>query len=122
MSKIHFWTPDHTEQFWRRTRCPSILCGRTARLTDGTDNLQPVLPSYTIHKGYGFWLRTTPYFQGCSTRSGILSRLPGDADLPRPRSWRPSSTKSAPTAAPKRPFIENPHGMDQPDNHPTGCA
>lgn len=27
-----------------------------------------VIPSYKIHKGYGFWLRTTPYHRGLFAR------------------------------------------------------
>jgi hypothetical protein len=31
-----------------------------------------VLPSYKIHKGYGFWLRTTPYHRGLFERCNDL--------------------------------------------------
>lgn len=86
MSKIHFWTPDHTEQFLAANPLPvDFVWPHREAQADGTDNLQPVLPSYAIHKGYGFWLRTTPYFPGLFHEiHGILSRLPGDADLPTP--------------------------------------
>lgn len=84
MSRIQFWPPDYTERYLTESPLPTdFVWPHRDRNADGTENLQPVLPSYRIHKGYGFWLRTTPYFPGLFEEiHGILSRLPGDAELP----------------------------------------
>lgn len=44
---------------------------------DGSMNLQIVIPSYRLTKGYGFWLKTTPYFPGLFEKiHQILARRP----------------------------------------------
>lgn len=59
------WTPDDTERWLTLHALPPDFSWphRDAR-PDGSENVQPVIPSYRLHKGYGFWLRTTPYFPG----------------------------------------------------------
>lgn len=59
------WTPDDTERFLSTQPLPAdFLWPHRDPKPDGSENLAAVLPSYRIHKGYGFWLRTTPYFPG----------------------------------------------------------
>lgn len=59
------WTPDLTERWLSANPLPGDFQWphRDAN-PDGTPRLQTVIPSYRLHKGYGFWLRTTPYFPG----------------------------------------------------------
>lgn len=59
------WTPDDTERWLSANPLPQdFTWPHRETLEDGAPNLQPVLPTYRLHKGYGFWLRTTPYFPG----------------------------------------------------------
>jgi hypothetical protein len=61
------WTPDDTEAWLSEdghALPDDFLWPHRDAKPDGSDNLQPVLPSYRLSKGYGFWLRTTPYFPG----------------------------------------------------------
>jgi hypothetical protein len=78
------WTLDNTEQFLTRQALPSsFVWPHRDPLADGSDNLQPVLPSYRLHKGYGFWLRTTPYFPGLFEEvHAVLLRWPDDDAMP----------------------------------------
>lgn len=59
------WTADDTERWLSLSPLPADFTWphRDAN-ADGTERLQLVLPTYRLHKGYGFWLRTTPYFPG----------------------------------------------------------
>lgn len=84
------WTQDDTEQWLSANALPDdfVWPHRNAK-PDGTESLQPVLPSYRLTKGYGFWLRTTPYFPGLFEEIhellvGMGAKLPEDgADLGR---------------------------------------
>lgn len=61
------WTPDDSEKWLTETghALPDdFTWPHRDPKPDGSANLQPVLPSYRLAKGYGFWLRTTPYFPG----------------------------------------------------------
>lgn len=80
------WTPDDTERWLSLNPLPQdfLWPHRDARpgLTD-EENLQPVLPTYRLHKGYGFWLRTTPYFPGLFEEIHAVLLGVGD-ELPTP--------------------------------------
>lgn len=80
------WTPDHTEAWLKTNPLPvDFLWPHRDKNADGLPRLVPVLPSYQLHKGYGFWLRTTPYFPGLFEEiHAILVRVPPDAALPTP--------------------------------------
>ena len=59
------WTSDDTERYLREYPLPAdFRWPHRDKADDGSEVLAPVLPAYRIHKGYGFWLRTTPYFPG----------------------------------------------------------
>lgn len=59
------WSPDDTEKWLSENALPEdFLWPHRDQPDDGTENLQAVLPNYRLTKGYGFWLRTTPYFPG----------------------------------------------------------
>ncbi len=82
------WTADDTEKWLAQNALPEdFLWPHRDPLPDGNDNLQPVLPNYRLSKGYGFWLRTTPYFPGLFEEAhavllGMGAQLPEDgADL-----------------------------------------
>jgi hypothetical protein len=96
------WTPDDTEQWltanplpadFRWTRTTNETCrdaeGRLRIISKRRDPDQIVLPNYRLHKGYGFWLRTTPYFEGLFEEchaiiAGMGAKTPEDgADLAR---------------------------------------
>jgi len=78
------WTPDDTEKWLSEEG--NALPGdfrwpHRDELPGGQENLQAVLPTYRLHKGYGFWLRTTPYFPGLfeeihAVLVGLGDRLP----------------------------------------------
>ncbi len=78
------WSPDDTEQFLNRQALPAdFTWPHRDRAPDGREVLAAVVPSYRIHKGYGFWLRTTPYFPGLFAEvHDILMRWPEDEPLP----------------------------------------
>lgn len=78
------WTHDDTERFLSQQALPAgFLWPHRDGLMGGGVNLQPVIPSYRIHKGYGFWLRTTPYFPGLYDEiHSILLRWPDDQEMP----------------------------------------
>jgi hypothetical protein len=82
------WTPDDTERWLTEYALPAdFLWPHRDAKADGTENLQAVLPSYRLSKGYGFWLRTTPYFPGLfeeihAVMLSLGEKLPEDgADL-----------------------------------------
>jgi hypothetical protein len=59
------WTLDDTENYLTAFPLPSdFVWPHRERMLDGSENIQSVLPRYRLTKGYGFWLRTTPYFPG----------------------------------------------------------
>lgn len=80
------WTPDDTERFLTQFALPTDFRWDRTEKRDGEKVIipdQPVLPNYSISKGYGFWLRTTPYFPGLFEEiHGILARWPDDEELP----------------------------------------
>lgn len=78
------WTPDHTEAWLTANPLPvDFLWRHRDPNPDGTDRLELVLPRYQLHKGYGFWLRTTPYFPGLfELIHEILWRMPSNGELP----------------------------------------
>lgn len=78
------WTPNDTEAFLTRQALPpDFLWPHRDANPDGSERLVPVLPTYRLHKGYGFWLRTTPYFPGLFEEiHAILLRWPDDQPLP----------------------------------------
>ena len=61
------WSPNDTEAWLSRFALPIDFRWDRSEKRDGQRLVlpdQPVLPEYRITKGYGFWLRTTPYFPG----------------------------------------------------------
>lgn len=78
------WTADDTEAFLKEQALPTdFTWPHRDRNPDGSERLMPVLPSYRLHKGYGFWLRTTPYFPGLFEEvHAVLVRWPEDQPLP----------------------------------------
>ena len=82
------WTADDTERFLSQHPLPTEFRWERTQKRDGQRVIipdQPVMPEYRIHKGYGFWLRTTPYFPGLFEEiHDILARWPGDEVLPSP--------------------------------------
>lgn len=78
------WTADDTEGFLTRQALPAdFLWPHRDKNPDGSDLLAPVMPSYRLHKGYGFWLRTTPYFPGLFEEvHAVLVHWPDDLPLP----------------------------------------
>lgn len=78
------WTSDDTERWLTVNPLPQdFTWPHRDRLPDGGENWQPVLPSYRLHKGYGFWLRTTPYFPGLFEEIHAVL-LGGGNELPEP--------------------------------------
>jgi hypothetical protein len=68
------WSPDQTEQWLTGYPLPVDF-----RWPDNNGESRVVLPSNRIHKGYGFWLRTTPYFPGLfELIHRILALAPSD--------------------------------------------
>lgn len=68
------WTPEKTEQWLTDYPLPVDF-----KWPDNAGERRAVLPSNRIHKGYGFWLRTTPYFPGLfELIHRILALAPGD--------------------------------------------
>lgn len=69
------WTRDDTERFLTKYPLPPDFTYRGA----------VVRPRYNLKKGYGFWLRTTPYHQGLFERAheilALLVTLPSPAQL-----------------------------------------
>jgi len=76
-SALTAWTADDTERWLTANPLPvdfrwTKTINRKARDRDGrlrivAKDMLPdhrVMPDYALHKGYGFWLRTTPYFEG----------------------------------------------------------
>jgi len=80
------WTLDNTERFLTQQALPSdFQWPHREPNADGSENLQPVMPTYRLHKGYGFWLRTTPYFPGLFEEvHAVLVRWPDTLELPSP--------------------------------------
>lgn len=78
------WTADDTERYLREYPLPAdFRWPHRDRADDGSEVLAPVLPSYRLHKGYGFWLRTTPYFPGLFEEIHQVLLSIGD-ELPTP--------------------------------------
>lgn len=83
------WTADDTQQWLSENALPEDFLWPHRDPKDGKPNLQPVLPNYRLTKGYGFWLRTTPYFPGLfeeihQVLLGMGAKLPEDgAELGR---------------------------------------
>lgn len=79
------WSHDDTEAFLTRFALPTDFRWERTEKRDGQKFIepdQPVLPNYTISKGYGFWLRTTPYFPGLFEEiHDVLLRAPDDQEL-----------------------------------------
>jgi hypothetical protein len=68
------WTQQQTESWLCEYPLPADFSWPD---NDGKD--RAVLPSNRIHKGYGFWLRTTPYFPGLfELIHRILALAPSD--------------------------------------------
>jgi hypothetical protein len=82
------WTLDDTEAFLKRYALPTDFRWDRTVKRDGHKVIvpdQPVLPDYQLSKGYGFWLRTTPYFPGLFEEvHDILLRWPDDEAMPDP--------------------------------------
>jgi hypothetical protein len=78
------WTLDDTERFLTGQALPSSFqWPHRDKAADGAEILAPVMPSYRLHKGYGFWLRTTPYFPGLFEEiHAVLLRWPDDSPMP----------------------------------------
>lgn len=83
---IPIWTHDHTEAWLKLNALPpDFAWPHRDKNPDGSERLAPVVPSYQLHKGYGFWLRTTPYFPGLfEAIHAILVRVPEDGAMPTP--------------------------------------
>lgn len=65
MVTMAVWTPEDTETWLSDNPLPAdFLWPYREPKPDGTPDLRVVLPTYRLTKGYGFWLRTTPYFPG----------------------------------------------------------
>lgn len=64
------WTPEDTEQWLTENPLPRDFHwppeGTAMAAAAGGSKL--VLPTYRLHKGYGFWLKTTPYHRGLFAR------------------------------------------------------
>ena len=80
------WTPDDTERWLKEFPLPvDFRWERVEKNSDGSRRVTPgaaVLPDYRISKGYGFWLRTTPYFPGLFEEiHDILQRVPEDQPI-----------------------------------------
>lgn len=81
------WTLDLTEAWLTEYGLPvEFRWTRTDKNFDGSMTSTPgavVLPQYQIKKGYGFWLRTTPYFPGLfELVHQILDRWPEADAMP----------------------------------------
>lgn len=81
---IQPWTIEDTEAFLAEQALPvGFAWPHRDANADGSQNLQPVVPSYRIKHGYGFWLRTTPYFPGLFEEiHRVLASWPADVELP----------------------------------------
>lgn len=68
------WTQDQTEKWLTENPLPPDFVWRGNR----------VLPSYRLHKGYGFWLRETPYHRGlfAEVHGVLFRRAMQDLDFP----------------------------------------
>lgn len=79
------WTHDDTEAFLTRFALPTDFRWDRTEKRNGQRIVvpdQPVLPNYTLSKGYGFWLRTTPYFPGLFEEiHDIILRAPDDQEI-----------------------------------------
>jgi hypothetical protein len=84
------WSLDDTEAWLTRFALPTDFRWDRTQKKRGPDGdtvktiiaHQPVMPDYAIHKGYGFWLRTTPYFPGLFEEiHAIMARAPDDQEL-----------------------------------------
>lgn len=78
------WTPDNTEAYLSQVPLPAdFKWMRREHMEEGRERLAVVLPTYSISKGYGFWLRTTPYYPGLfELIHGILRVWPDNLELP----------------------------------------
>lgn len=68
------WTQEETEAWLTRNPLPPDFEWEGRR----------VLPQYRLHKGYGFWLRTTPYHRGLfgEVHDLLLWRVMRDEPMP----------------------------------------
>lgn len=74
------WTLDDTEGWLTKNPLPGDF-----RWPDRDRKTATVLPTYTIKHGYGFWLRTTPYFPGLFEEiHAILAPWPENEPMPAP--------------------------------------
>jgi hypothetical protein len=68
------WSQEDTEGWLKKYPLPPDFTW-----PDNLKKERAVLPSNRLHKGYGFWLRTTPYFPGLFEEiHRILSLAPSD--------------------------------------------
>jgi len=71
------WTLVHTEEFLTAYPLPVNFCW-----PDDHGLNRPVLPVKRTHKGYGFWLRTTPYWPGLfELCHRIIAAAPTDVEM-----------------------------------------
>jgi hypothetical protein len=71
------WTPEDTEAWLTRVPLPVNFTW-----PDNMGKERAVLPVNRIHKGYGFWLRTTPYFPGLFEEiHRIIALTPSDVEM-----------------------------------------
>lgn len=68
------WTLDQTQEWLDRNPLPPDFDWEGRR----------VCPTYRLHKGYGFWLRTTPYHRGLfpAVHEILSLRFMRDLDFP----------------------------------------
>jgi hypothetical protein len=71
------WSQDDTEAWLTTFALPEDFSWPDNHKTE-----RPVLPSNRLHKGYGFWLRTTPYFPGLFEEiHRIMALAPSDFEV-----------------------------------------
>jgi hypothetical protein len=88
-STVRAWTRENSEAWLKDNPLPTdFLWDRVDKRADGMKVVTsafypaPVIPDYRITKGYGFWLRTTPYFPGLFEEiHEILVMAPNDLPL-----------------------------------------
>lgn len=71
------WSPKDTEDWLTKVPLPVDFTW-----PDDCRKERAVLPSNRLTKGYGFWLRTTPYFPGLFEEiHQIIARAPSDFEM-----------------------------------------
>ena len=80
------WTSDDTEEWLKHNPLPGdFRYPGHEKDRDGKRIWATVLPTYQIKHGYGFWLRTTPYFPGLFEEiHAILAPWPENEPMPAP--------------------------------------